>query len=638
MCGICGYVTKTQHSDQLIHHMVEQLHHRGPDANGVFLDVQAQKQVALGHARLAVLDLSDAGAQPMHFEHLSIVYNGEVYNFKRIRKLLEELGYEFNSNSDTEVILKAFHAWGEKAVDQFIGMFAIVLFDHENKTLSGWVDRAGVKPLYYSFQDGSFLFGSELRSMIVFPQFNKEINLASLSQFFKYGAIAPQDAIYKDTHKLRGGYTFKYSIENSTFEQKPYWSIYSLYNAPIRNISKSEALKELSPIIEDACALRMIADVPVGVFLSGGYDSTLVAATLSQKLGHKLDTFSIGFHESHVNEAADAKLIAKHLGTNHHEFYMGANDALRIIRQWASRFDEPFAEASAIPTALVSEFARGQVTVALSGDGGDETFGGYEKYWYNQKIWRKMQSIPNWMPQLAAKVLGTGKVDSWERLYKFLRPGKPLKNFQGKLFKLRNVLQNPDLKGIYQASNQYMNQIEVNALLKQDLSLHQSVYDEFYCMDDHNSALRKMMAVDYQTFMNLVLQKVDRSAMYCSLETREPLLDHRLIEFAAQLPDELKMADGRQNKVLLRSYTHQLVPKELMDRPKAGFAIPLHDWLKGDLKDIVYDTLSESSLKGNPYLDWKVARKMVTDFENTGRNPYQLWLLLCFEMWRQEWL
>jgi len=381
MCGVVGFIDfKKKTDEEILKKMTDVIHHRGPDDSGYCYMMKSMAAVGFGHRRLSILDLSKHGHQPMSFDVLTIVYNGEVYNFQEIKKELESDGMSFDSNSDTEVILKSFSKWGVKAVDKFVGMFAFSIFDQSTNKCYIFRDRSGVKPLYYYKKDGLFLFGSELKSFHEHPNFKKEINFDALAQFLQYGYILQPNSIFKDTYKLKAGHYLEISLDKNRIEEKKYWDVYDFYTKPKLDIGENETIRECENILKKAFNYRMVSDVPVGIFLSGGYDSSIVTALIQANSSSKINTFTIGFHEKGYDEAPYAKKVADYLGTNHTEYYCTQDDAKDILPKLVDIYDEPFGDNSTIPTILVSQLAKKDVSVALSADGGDEIFAGYSKH------------------------------------------------------------------------------------------------------------------------------------------------------------------------------------------------------------------------------------------------------------------
>ena len=635
MCGIAGFIDfnkKSSYKD--LKNMTDVLYHRGPDDSGYSFYSLSGCNIGLGHRRLSILDLSSHGHQPMKFDNLEVIYNGEVYNFKEIRVELEKYGYSFESNSDTEVILKAYHKWGIKSVHKFNGMFAIAIYDKQKKDLILIRDRAGVKPLYYYYDNGLFMFASELKSFHEVEDFKKSkvINKSSLKEYLQYGYILAPKSIFKNTYKLMQGHYLKLNINNSEFKIKKYWDIVDIYNKPKLNVSFQEAKEHTHDLLKTACNYRMVSDVPVGVFLSGGYDSAGVTAILQKNMTQKLKTFSIGFEEEKYNEAHHAKSIASYLGTDHTEYYCTQKDALEIIPTLSDIYDEPFADNSTISTILVSKLAKKDVTVSLSADGGDELFGGYNKYLQSIKFYEKMNKIPNIAKKVLFKILNSinpYKIPYFKNKQYFALRYDKLKNY----LKFNNV---NDFMKYYQyfIQPEYINEILLDNHI--EFSNNFNLFEE---ISDINDSINKMLAVDYTTYMvDDILTKVDRATMSVSLEGREPLLDFNLIEYVARLPSEYKINNG-DTKYIFKNIVHDYIPKDMMDRPKMGFSVPITEWFRDELKDIMLDYLNEDFLKEQKLFNVHNIIKMRDDYFN-GRIEYanRLWMILVFQMWYKRWM
>jgi len=576
---------------------------------------------------LSILDLSNHGHQPMAYNHLTVVFNGEVYNFKEIRAELEKHSYTFNSHSDTEVILKAYHKWGIDAVYRFNGMFAIAIFDSQAQTLTLIRDRAGVKPLYWYQKDGLFMFASELKSFHEHPAFIKELNHDGLALFLQYGYIPQPHTIFNHTHKLQAGHSLTFHIKDSTCKLEMYWDVIDCYNQPKLHISEAEAMVETERLLKSACKYRMVADVPVGMFLSGGYDSSAVAALLQSERTKKLKTFSIGFHEEKFNEAHHARKVAEHLGTDHTEYYCTQKDALEILPKIPVIWDEPFGDASAIPTTLVSQLARKDVTVSLSADGGDEIFGGYGKY---TGIHKKMQAfgiIPNFFLPLAKAGLNLRMTHFAARKAGMFNADDRLKRF--------SLMLGQNEKGLLKTGSQVFTDRDLNELL---IKMPNNVKTEFDT-EINQSWLDNILAIDYKTYQSDdILTKVDRATMSFSLEGREPLLDYNIIDFVARLEPELKIKNSNK-KYLFKKITHKYLPKEIMDRPKMGFGVPIFDWFKDELKDYLMIYLDEQRIKKAGIFKPDIVVDIRDQyFKGKEININKLWYLLIFEMWRERWM
>lgn len=640
MCGIAGLVDFGRKTNlDTLKKMTDVLFHRGPDDGGYFFEGFEQSQVGLGHRRLSILDLSNHGHQPMAFGHLTMVYNGEVYNFKEIRVELEKQGYSFESQSDTEVILKAYHKWGIEAVHRFNGMFAIAIFDSQKQTLTLIRDRAGVKPLYWYQKDGLFLFASELKSFHEHPAFVKELNHDGLALFLQYGYIPQPHTIFNHTHKLQAGHSLELNIRpegsapgvnNSTLNITKYWDVIDCYNQPKLDISEQEAMDETERLLKSACEYRMVSDVPVGMFLSGGYDSSAVTALLQSERTEKLKTFSIGFHEEKFNEAHLAKKVAEHLGTDHTEYYCTQKDALEILPKLPEIWDEPFADISVIPTTLVSKLAREKVTVSLSADGGDEVFGGYDKYVLAAYYYKLFNKLP--VRKLFAKSLIL--IPPEKTGFDFL-----IRNFSGKYQRGLSIMTSDSQSEAMQNMQKVFSDNELPGLVKFKMGKIQTCFDDVALLNGDLSDLDKMMAIDFKTYqLDDILTKVDRATMSVSLEGREPLLDHRLIEFVARLDSSLKIHCGNK-KYLLKQITHKYLPKELMDRPKMGFGVPIVEWFSDELKHYLDYYFDPSLLEKQGLFNVDLLIKMKEQYLG-GRKHYmrKLWTILVFQMWYERWV
>ncbi|MCH9814003.1 MAG: asparagine synthase (glutamine-hydrolyzing) [Epsilonproteobacteria bacterium] len=633
MCGIAGFVDFSKRSEEhILKQMTDILHHRGPDDSGYHFEGSDDLQLGLGHRRLSILDLSAHGHQPMDFEEVVIVYNGEVYNFAEIRVELERYGYCFNSHSDTEVILKAYHKWGIDAIHRFNGMFAIALYDKSQAKFYLIRDRAGVKPLFWSYQNDQVLFASELKSLHQHPDFIKEINHDAVAKFLQLQYIPEPYSIFKQCYKLRAGHILEIDLKSHHIEEKQYWDVIDCYNKPKLDISETEALHESERVLKEACELRMVSDVPVGIFLSGGYDSSTVAALLQQERTDKIKTFTIGFHENGFDEAPYAKEVASYLGTDHYEYYCTHQDASEIIPKLSMLYDEPFSDASAIPTTLVSQLARQEVTVSLSADGGDELFFGYDKYERALKYYKRFSKLPTFLKKQAGSFLELFDPQSIPYL-------KDTYNFTTRYNKLGNMLKSKDIIETLQYTAEYCTVHSVEKLLKYRSLDLKTNYALNYLIEEENDLINRMLAIDYKTYMvDDVLVKVDRATMSASLEGREPLLDFRLIEFLATIPSEYKYKNGVK-KYLLKEITHKYIPKSMMDRPKMGFGVPIQEWFKEELKEYFLHYLDVTRLeKEDIFNTQEVIRLRDRYLSGEKDNVDLLWSILMFEMWYEKWM
>jgi asparagine synthase (glutamine-hydrolysing) len=633
MCGIAGFADFKKNSSQaMLESMSCAVPHRGPDGQGVYFTSSENAQVGLGHRRLSIIDLSSAANQPMHYNGLHLIFNGEIYNYNEIRDELISLGHKFSTHSDTEVILHSWEQWKEKCIDRWRGMFSIVMYDEGNQELICIRDRAGVKPFHYYWKDDLFIFGSELKSFHVHKGFQKQINADAVASFLQYGCVSHPHTIFKNTYKLAPGHLLRLDLRTKNISTKQYWNVYDYYNKPKLKINLEEAISETEKILAESFQYRMVADVPVGVFLSGGYDSSCVTALLQRNSQEQIKTFTIGTTDKKLDEAPFAKQIAKHLGTDHTEYYCTPEEALDIIPQLPFYYDEPFADSSAIPTILVSRLARKKVTVALSADAGDEIFAGYNRYDYISRYGKKLRAIPAPLRRIAAGAME--KVSS-EHI-PFLRDQY---NFHSRYDKLKNLLNDPSPSELLKNLSQVFNSKDLRALFTNNVKELSSSYNSRELKEEFYDPLSYMMAVDYQTYMvDDILQKVDRATMSVSLEGREPFLDQKIIEWAAQLPSHYKYHEG-QKKYILKRIVHKYIPREMMERPKMGFGIPVESWLANELKDLVMEHLSEERLKKHGLFNVEEVRKIVREFYS-GRTEKHLkiWYLLMFQMWYQQWM
>jgi len=628
MCGIAGFIDFSKQSDrERLKKMTDAVIHRGPDDSGYEVFDHTRANIGFGFRRLSIIDLSPLGHQPMHFTEagLTIIFNGEVYNYAEIRKELEALGYTFKSHSDTEVILKSYAEWGTACVTRFIGMFAIAIYDEKNSQVVIFRDRAGVKPLFWYFKDDLFLFGSELKSFHQHPGFQKNINFSALSHYFQRGYISAPYTIFENTHKLLPGHLLTINLITKTATPTKYWDVTDCYNQPKLNIGYNEAKSETERLMLSAFQYRMIADVPVGVFLSGGYDSTAVTALLQANSTKKIKTFTIGFEDPKFNEAPHAKEVAKHLGTEHYEHTCTSKDALDIVPQWADIYDEPFGDISGIPTTLVSRIAREQVTVALSADGGDEIFAGYQKYFNSVKRLAQLDRVPGFVQRIMSTLIpNAARADI---------------SVQDKRSKLKNYFAASDPVRKFDIVSQAMTFYETQKLLNRDILYLRTPFDEGGLLNNSNDLLSKFQATEYKTYMvDDILQKVDRATMSASLEGREPFLDQRIIEFASRLPTDFKYRNG-QGKFILKDIVHKYVPRQLMERPKMGFGVPLENWLRVELKEMLMEVINEQTLQKQGVFKVKEAIKIRDNYLAGKPVDFQrLSYLFLFQLWYKKWM
>lgn len=630
MCGIAGFIDFSGNSSkEILHQMVFSMRHRGPDDSGIKFFEGSNALVGFGQTRLSIIDLSTSGHQPMHFEHLSIVYNGEIYNFDEIKTELINKGRIFRTKTDTEVILQSYDEWGVNCVERFIGMFAFVLFDRRNNKIIAFRDRAGVKPFHYYYLDNLFLFGSELKAIMAHPQFKKEIDEATLPNYFNYGYIAAPYTIFSNTYKLMPGHYLEFDLGNQNLNIFKYWDINKYYVKPKFTSSYQEIKEEVKALMYSSINYRMVADVPVGVFLSGGYDSTAVTAMLQTERSRALKTFTIGFEEG-KNEAPYAKLVAQYLGTDHTEYICTTKEAQEIIPTLPFFYDEPFGDSSAIPTILVSKVAKQQVTVALSADAGDEIFCGYQSYFKLNSFLKKLDRIPkelkgDWAKKLAQHLLNNDFASTSKAIYQ-------LASVLDVLSEEDNIKASRLFRYMAEKPKGYVAKIFKNSLLQ-----HPSSFSIRAC--EFQNPMEVAMCIDFNSYLpNDILTKVDRASMSVSLEGREPLLDHRLAACVAQIPFDYKF-DGISGKKILKDIVHDYLPKEMMERPKMGFSLPIYDWLRGDLSYLVDEYLSKQALGKSGLFNVEFLLLEIEKFK-CNRLHYSpiIWNLLMFQIWFRKWM
>lgn len=640
MCGITGFFTPTPTRAPLqatLAGMCAAIAHRGPDDSGHWLDESCG--IGLGFRRLAILDLSPTGHQPMTSAdgRYLMVFNGEAYNFGTVRDELIACGVSFRGTSDTEVILEAVCAWGlEKSLAKFNGMFAFALWDRQEKSLALVRDRMGVKPLYYGWMGDTLLFGSELKALRAHPAFSAEIDRDALTLYLRYNYIPAPSSIYRGVYKLPAGSILHIGINARPGEEKlsTYWSADERMLASHANPfagDEHQAANALEALLTDSIRERMIADVPLGAFLSGGIDSSTIVALMQTISPRPVQTFSIGFSESGFDEAPHARAVAKHLGTQHTEVYITPEQARAVIPSLASMYDEPFANPSAIPTFLVSQLARQHVTVSLSGDGGDEIFGGYNRYTWVERIWRRMGKIPAPLRGILSKGMTRGT-----RPFSLLAATLGYPNPADKVHKLTDILSAASPADIYLGLVSFWRQPAEVVLNAQE---PHTLPTDLRRWPQGLSLAEQMMFLDTLTYLpDDGLVKVDRASMAASLEVRVPFVDdYRLLEFAWRLPLDMKIRAG-QGKWILRQVLYKYVPKEMIERPKMGFGVPIDSWLRGPLREWAEDLLSEERLRREGFFHPEPIREKWSEHLSGKRNwQYYLWDILMYQAWLDEW-
>jgi asparagine synthase (glutamine-hydrolysing) len=654
MCGIAGILDihasqKASFLEGNIKRMSDTLRHRGPDDEGIWIDVHAG--IALGHRRLSIIDLSCEGHQPMVSAcgRYVTVFNGEIYNFRALRKELEEQGTRFRGHSDTEVMLAAISCFGlEIAVKKFNGMFAFAVWDKKSRVLSLIRDRFGEKPLYYGWAGeagNTLLFASELKALREYSEFIPQINSDALALYMRHNCIPAPHTIYRNVFKLLPASILQIDVSNPKRREAqpvPYWSLFDAVKqgkaAPFRGEEK-EARDALAELLTDAVKMRMESDVPLGVFLSGGLDSSLITALMQRQSGQPVKSFTIGFNEAQYNEAAQAKAVAGFLGTTHTEFYVSAADALAVVPRLTDMYDEPFSDSSQIPTHLVAQLTRNKVKVSLSGDGGDEIFAGYNRYFWVKDIWRNIGWLPYQTKDMFSRMILTLSADRWEsvfsRLTAFLPKKARLRTPGDKMHKLAEVLSARAPYDMYLGLVSHWREPQALVLnASEPLTMITDVSARMPWLD----LTEEMMYKDSLTYLpDDILVKVDRASMSVGLESRAPYLDHRVAEFAWRLPLGMKMHKNR-GKMMVRDLLAEYIPAHLMDRPKMGFALPIDAWLRGPLKEWAQSLLDESRISRDGLLNPSLVKEKWSEHLSGKRNwQYLLWDVLMFQAWYERW-
>ncbi|AIL12970.1 hypothetical protein IM40_04770 [Candidatus Paracaedimonas acanthamoebae] len=637
MCGIAGFLDFSREipsnlMEQLISQMTESLFHRGPDDGGTWCEVE--QGIALGMRRLAIQDLSAAGHQPMTSRdgRYVIVYNGEVYNTAELRQLLEKKKLNFRGHSDTEVILEACARWGVvETTSQLIGMFAFGLWDKKEKTLTLVRDRLGIKPLYYGRVGKTLLFGSELKALLAYNKFDKKLNLEALSNYFQYNFIPAPLTVYKGIYKLLPGTLITFN-EHGEDKRKIFWDPLKIIQEGIhlrerQSYDDKNAIDDFEDLLKDSVKRRMVADVPLGAFLSGGVDSSTIVAIMQSLSSRPIKTYSIGFEEEEFSEVEHARAIAQHLKTDHHELILSSQDAISTVDQLPKFFDEPFADASQIPTYLISRLAKESVKVVLTGDGGDELFAGYNRH----RIATQMQKIYGFLPLVFRNTIGgslkLGSEDFWNRAI----PSSLLPQAGDKIYKLVNSLKAKDVKELYEVCLSQRKASTNFVLERNKINISHSEVQFPNFMDSMQYwDLIKYLPDD-------ILVKIDRASMAVGLEARVPLLDHRIVSFAWGLPVDMKIR-GSVTKWILRQVLYRYIPKSLIERPKMGFGVPIGKWLKGPLRSWTEEFISEKRLKNSDFLDVKGVRQIWhKHLRGEGNYQHQLWSILMFQAWKEAY-
>jgi len=628
MCGIAGWInlrkTNTPDTESVLHSMCEQIVHRGPDSEGIWVD----DTVALGMRRLSVIDLK-TGDQPVFSEDKSVVamMNGELYNFREVRAELEKQGHKFTTRTDTEILPHLYQKYGDAMVEHLNGMFAFALWDTRAKKLLVARDRFGEKPLYYGVFDGKLIYASEPKAILAHPSVNAELDLQALRHYVSYDYVPAPMSIYKGISKLPAAHIL--TVENGEVRTRRYWNL--KWNADANVRTEAAAANELRDLLSDAVRMRLVADVPLGILLSGGIDSSTVAAFATQHATEKVKTFSIGFEEDSFDESKYARAVAKHLNTEHYEEKLSAEKAGDLISDIGSWLDEPLADGSLIPTVLLSQFVRRHVTVALGGDGGDELFAGYPMY-YAHKVAAKYLAVPGFLrggliePLVNALPVSTKNLSFDYKAKRFVAAA----NFD-----------------LVRRHHSWFGSFGLNAherLFTADVLANSSgdiyaVADRLLAETDAKDPIEQMQFLDMNLYLaEDILTKVDRAAMTVSLETRAPFLDPRVGQFAASIPLEFKLK-GKSGKYILKEAMKDLLPHEILHRPKKGFGIPIAEWLKGRLNPLLHEMLDAKRLKEQGLFESAYVAKLIGEHETGSASHHkELWNLLVFQLWYDEFL
>jgi len=623
MCGICGVVSFQPDiplERSVLKQMNDSIRHRGPDDQGYYQDAQA----SLAMRRLSIIDLH-TGQQPISNEtdDVWVVYNGEIYNFKEVRSVLKQRGHIFKTQTDTEIIVHAYEEYGDECVQHFNGMFAIALWDARKRRLFLARDRLGIKPLYYWTDRTGLVFASELKALILHPDVPRQTNFAALDMFLTLEYVPAPHTIYEGIYKLLPGHTLV--VEGGEIKVSQYWDV---PYQPI-DLSEAECTEALTSLIDEAVRLRLISDVPLGAFLSGGIDSSTIVGYMIQHMSEPAQTFSIGFEDDTYDEVPYANAVAKHFDTNHHVEVLNP-DIATLVEELIPHLDEPFADTSIFPTYLVSQIARRNVKVVLSGDGGDELFAGYDTY-LAEKINRYYGRLPGALRQRMLP-----KIADWF-------PPQPAK--KGLINKIKRMVEGGALDPSLQHTRWmiFLNSAEKNSLYQADLraklneDLTAGYLGSYFEKAKSFDSLAQQQYVDVKTYLpDDILTKVDRMSMAVSLEARVPLLDHRIVEFAMNLPPNMKL-NGSRTKTILRNAVKHLVPDLVLEKPKQGFSIPMKHWLRSSLKPMMLDLLSKDSLNKHGYFDHQVVANWIQDhLDGRVNHSHRLWALMVFEMWRRN--
>lgn len=653
MCGLTGFWDPSARFEkanaiELLSTMAESIKSRGPDGQGEWYDQSTG--LGLAHRRLAIVDLSSAGHQPMHSysERSVIAYNGEIYNSNDIRRELKSVGIRFHGNSDTEVLLEGCEYWGvEVMIKKCIGMFAFAFWDRKLRRLTLVRDRLGVKPLYWGKCNGIWFFSSQPKSIIANPNFDVNVNRNVMARFVQHAYIASPDSIYQNLEQLRPGHLVHIEA-NGDISVNRYWNLPAIATAKVKKgttATYSQLVDELETLLSDSVERRMVSDVPLGAFLSGGIDSSVIAALMQANSNQKIRTFSIGFHEQGFNEAKYAAEVARYIGTDHTEMYVSHQQVLDLVPRIAESYDEPFGDSSQLPTQMLCALTKNEVTVALSGDGGDELFAGYNRYLVSERLRNGYENWPRSFRKCSARILRSTKPSTWDKIGRIIPSSRRPSMLGDKLHKLASVIDLDDFEHVYPALLQYWqqgsgtDQIPFDSPIVQGANLVDMPIGWSEGYEAVLDPLMRMQLMDMLSYLpDDILTKVDRASMDVGLEVRVPILDHRIVEFSWRLPHSAKLVNGK-GKRILRDVLNRYVPSHLIERPKMGFGVPLDIWLRGPLRDWAEDLLDPANLREDNMFEVELIRRRWAEHLSGKRNwQSSLWNILMAQTWRRKWL
>ena len=634
MCRIVGLIDFTSNAVEIdkdiLISMRDAMQRGGPDASGLYIN----KNIGLGHRRLSIIDLSEQGNQPLIWDNWIIVFNGEIYNYKDIRNELEQIGYIFSTKTDTEVIVKAYDCWGQKCLNKLYGMFSFALYNKNNRNLILCRDRLGVKPLYWYFKNDIFLFSSEIKAFHHYPNFDKTLDLTTIPYFLQKGYFSSDKCVFQNVNKLQPGTILEIDSNKNIIINK-YWDVEKLFKTSKLDIREEKILlTETEKRLNESFELRMVSDVNVGIFLSGGVDSSLVATLLQNSSSNKIDTFTLGFHEKKYNESDIAEKIALEIGTNHNTFYCKEQDFVDVIPLLPEIYDEPFGDTSSIPTYLISKYSSKKVKVVLSGDGGDELFGGYAKYKYavqSNFLYSAPSSLKNILYNLSY-LIKPSYLDFFEKSFKF----NSYSQISNKYHKFQNTLLSNDIYDYIDTSSSFVN----NKIIKKFTNKNHN-FNIHKINTEKNRIVTVLGVQDMLSYLpNDILVKVDRATMYNGQEAREPFLDHDLLQFSLSIPDKFKISPKGETKYLLKKILSKYINPKIIDRPKQGFTVPIDYWIRNNLKNQIIDIKNDNQFFETFGLNKSLYIEIINSFYNNKQeyNEHFIWFIFCLHNWYLRWI